>query len=88
MPRVQDLIIYPNPAKGNATLRFYLKEDKPVLIINIYDAAGRLYQTQRLQSFAGQTWHSLNPQIMATGTYLVKVIAGEEVFTGKLVIVN
>jgi len=88
IPYVSNLVIYPNPAKPNATLRFYLKADKPFLNIRIYDAAGRLYQSQTLESFAGQTWHSLNPQVMAAGTYQVKVTAGDENYSGRIVIVN
>ena len=88
IPYVNNLVIYPNPAKPNSTLRFYLKADKPFLNIRIYDAAGRLYQNQTLESFAGQTWHSLNPQVMAAGTYQVKVTAGDEHYSARIVIVN
>jgi len=88
IPYVNDLIIYPNPGKPNSTLRFYLRADKPSLNISIYDAQGKLYISQTLESYAGQTWHTLNPQIMAGGTYTVKVTAGFEVYTGRYVVVN
>lgn len=88
IPYVNNLLIYPNPGKPNSTLSFYLRADKPALNIAIYDAQGKLYSNQTLQSFAGQTWHTLNPQIMAGGTYTVKVTAGFEVYTGRYVIVN
>ena len=88
VPVINNLVIYPNPASPKSTLRFYLRVDKPSLTINIYDAQGKLYQSQVLQSYAGQTWHSLNPQIMASGTYIVKVTAGTEVYMGKYIIAN
>jgi hypothetical protein len=88
IPYINNLVIYPNPAKPNSTLRFYLKADKPYLNIRIYDAWGKLYQSQTLESFAGQTLHSLNPQVMAAGTYQVKITAGSENYSGRFVIVN
>lgn len=87
-PYINNLVIYPNPGKPNSTLRFYLKADKPFLNISIYDAMGKLYLTQTLESYAGQTWHSLNPQIMAGGTYTVKVTAGFEVYTSRYIVIN
>ncbi|MBS1511390.1 MAG: T9SS type A sorting domain-containing protein [Bacteroidetes bacterium] len=87
-PYINNLVIYPNPGKPNSTLSFYLRTDRPSLTILIYDAGGKLYQRQALDSYAGQTWHSLNPQIMAGGTYVVKVVAGFEVYTGRYIVVN
>lgn len=88
IPLINSLVIYPNPARPKSTLSFYLKADKPFLNITIYDAQGKLYQSQTLDSYAGQTLHSLNPQIMAAGTYTVKVTAGTDVYTGRFVIAN
>ncbi|MGC4104509.1 T9SS type A sorting domain-containing protein [Ferruginibacter sp.] len=88
IPIINNLVIYPNPGRPNSTLSFYLRVDKPKLSILIYDAQGKLYQKQELASYAGQTYHSLNPQIMAGGTYIVKVIAGDDVYTGKYIVTN
>jgi hypothetical protein len=88
IPLINSLVIYPNPARPKSTLSFYLKADKPFLNIAIYDAQGKLFQNQTLESYAGQTLHSLNPQIMAAGTYTVKVTAGTDVYTGRFVIAN
>ncbi len=88
LPYIRNLVIYPNPGKPNSLLRFYLKADKPSLNISIYDVNGKLYLNQTLQSYAGQTWHSLNPQIMAGGTYTVKVTVGFEVYTAKYIVIN
>ena len=87
-PYINNLVIYPNPGKPNSQLRFYLKADKPALNISIYDASGKLYLSQNLDSYAGQTWHSLNPQIMSGGVYTVKVTVGFEVYTAKYIVVN
>jgi len=87
-PYINNLVIYPNPGKPNSQLRFYLKADKPALNISIYDASGKLYLSQNLESYAGQTWHSLNPQIMSGGVYTVKVTVGFEVYTAKYIVVN
>jgi hypothetical protein len=87
-PSASSFLIYPNPGKPNSQLRFYLHADKPSLTVKIFDAGGQLYSTQVLESFAGQTWHSLNPQIMAAGTYIVKVYVGDQVFSGKYIVIN
>jgi hypothetical protein len=87
-PYINNLVIYPNPGRPNSTLKFYLKADKPSLNISIFDAGGKLYLSQNLDSYAGQTWHSLNPQIMSGGVYTVKVTVGAEVYTGRYVVVN
>ena len=89
IPFLTNLAIYPNPARPGATLRFYLKVDKPEpLNISIYDANGRLYQSHTLEAYAGQTYHSLNPQTMAAGTYQIRVTAGYEKYYGRIVIIN
>ena len=89
IPAVTDLAIYPNPARTGGTLRFYLKVDKPVpLNISIYDASGKLYQSQTLESYAGQTYHSLNPQIMAAGVYHIHITVGYEKYYGRFVVIN
>lgn len=87
-PFVTNINIYPNPAKPKSTLSFYLKIDKPILNISIYGADGKLYQNQTLESYAGQTYHSLNPQIMAAGTYTVKITAGYDTYVGKYIVIN
>ncbi len=89
LPGITDIAIYPNPARAGATLRFYLKVDKPQpLNISIYDATGKLYQSLTLESYAGQTYHSLNPQVMAAGTYQLRVTVGAEKYYGRFVIIN
>jgi hypothetical protein len=88
LPYASNLIIYPNPGKPNSNLSFYLNADKPTLTIKIFDIEGKLYSTQILESYAGQTLHSLNPQLMAAGTYIVRVYVGDQIFSGKYVVVN
>lgn len=87
-PYINNLVIYPNPGRPKSILRFYLKADKPSLNISIYDISGKLYMSQTLESYAGQTWHSLNPQIMAGGTYTIKITVGIEVYTARYIVLN
>ncbi|MFN8251814.1 MAG: T9SS type A sorting domain-containing protein [Ferruginibacter sp.] len=89
LPGITDLAIYPNPARAGATLRFYLKVDKPQpLNISIYDGNGKLYQSLSIESYAGQTYHSLNPQVMAAGVYQLRLTVGSEKYYGRFVIIN
>jgi hypothetical protein len=85
---IKTLTIYPNPASDFITVKFDLENNIPVQI-NIFDLSGRLVQQQYENSLnkGKQTIH-LNTQALNRGTYLVKVVAGNEISTAKLIIVE
>jgi len=82
------LTIYPNPASDYISVAFNLENTTPVQV-NIYDLSGKLVQQSSETGLnrGNQTIH-LNTQTLTRGTYLVKMVAGNEISTAKLIIVK
>lgn len=82
------LTIYPNPASDFISVKFDLENNIPVQI-SIFDLSGRIVQQSAETGLnsGSQTIH-LNTQSLTRGTYLVKVVAGNEISTAKLIIVE
>ena len=81
-------MIYPNPASDNISVAFNLENNTPVQV-NIYDLSGKLVQQSSETGLnrGNQTIH-LNTHTLTRGTYLVKMVAGNEISTAKLIIVK
>ena len=82
------LTIYPNPASDFISIKFDLENNTPIQI-NIFDLSGKMIQ----QSYEtglnrGSQIIHLNTQTLTRGTYIVKVVAGNEISTAKLIIVE
>ncbi len=82
------LTIYPNPASDNITITFNLENSTNVQI-KIYDLSGKLVQEsyETGLNLGNQTIH-LNTHTLSRGTYLVKMVAGNEISTAKLIIIK
>ncbi|MCD4731421.1 MAG: T9SS type A sorting domain-containing protein [Bacteroidales bacterium] len=82
------LMIYPNPASDYISVAFNLENNTPVQV-NIYDLSGKLVQQSSETGLnrGNQTIH-LNTHTLTRGTYLVKMVAGNEISTAKLIIVK
>ncbi len=79
---------YPNPFNPVTTLRFNLPMDSPVSI-QVYNVQGRLVET--LADYNMQAgYHSItwNADQHSSGMYFVKMIAGDQVSTLKLLLVK
>jgi hypothetical protein len=79
---------YPNPFNPTTTLRFSLPEPNKVNM-NIYDIMGRKVSTlisQRLE--AG--YHSIdwNASHLASGVYIVELVAGQQRRTQKIALIK
>ena len=82
------LSIYPNPAGDLISISFDLKNSTPVQV-SIYDLSGKLLQQSNETGFSqGSQTIQLNTQTLVRGTYLVKMVAGNEISTAKLIIVK
>lgn len=82
------LAVYPNPASEQISVSFDL-ENTTSIQLNIYDLSGKLV----LHSFEtglnkGNQTIQLNTQALTRGTYLVKMVAGNEIHTAKLIIIK
>ncbi len=82
------LTIYPNPASDYVSVSFDLENNTPVQV-NIYDLSGKLVQQSSESGLnSGKQTVRLNTQTLTRGTYLVKMVAGNEISTAKLIIVK
>lgn len=82
------LEIYPNPASDYISVTFELSNNIPVEV-SIYELSGKLLQRSNETGLtAGSQTIQLNTQSLTRGTYLVKMVAGNEISTAKLIIVK
>lgn len=82
--------IYPNPSVGAANVRFMLEKSTRVLV-SVYDLRGHLVHAVEIEGREGINVHSWDRSTfgesgVGAGTYIVRVEAGDDVMTGKLVL--
>jgi len=82
---VTNSVVYPNPAKTNATLSINLKNNSAVSI-EIYNTIGQLMKTEKVQGQIGENNINLDLNKLSSGIYMVTVKTGNAMSTKKLVI--
>lgn len=81
-----DVVIYPNPATGFASVSYELTAESDVQI-GLYDIHGRLVQSVANATQTAGTYEApVDLSNVAPGVYFVKVQAGEQVITKKLTV--
>ena len=84
----QELRIYPNPATEKVNVSYNLNSNSDVNI-SIYNLAGKLVYSESLKSVnSGKHNTIINVNSLNKGTYLVRLIAGKDIRSSKLIIVN
>ena len=80
----QKIQVYPNPNNGNCTIQ--LNGFKPGnSILKIYDTFGKEILTKTLSIYSNEFTEKLQlPKVK--GIYLLKIISGNQLITGKIVI--
>ncbi|WP_412061134.1 immunoglobulin-like domain-containing protein [Rubrivirga sp. IMCC45206] len=78
---------YPNPTRGRATLRYGVPTAGPVTVA-VYDVRGREVRSTRATAAVG--WHEfeLDTADLPSGLYMVRVVAGADVQTGRLTVIR
>ncbi len=85
-PTANVVTVYPNPVRGNATLAFDLIADATVAV-NIYNINGTLVKTLNQQPMhRGAQQVSVNCTDLPAGAYIVRVVAGNQVFNSKFIV--
>jgi hypothetical protein len=85
---ISALSIYPNPASDLITVTFDLEKNTPVQV-SIYDLSGKLLLASQENGLStGNNTIQLNTNALTRGTYLVKMVASNEISTAKLIIVK
>lgn len=67
-----EMVIFPNPAKGSATLQLYTETEEPTELI-IQSADGRVWRRQMIQLARGNNLIALHIQELPPGAYWVTV---------------
>ncbi len=82
----QGLELYPNPASSNVSIKLSL-ENRSDVTINVRDLTGKMVKTISLKGLdAGTEEISLPVDQLKTGNYVVTMINGQEVKSGKLIV--
>lgn len=78
--------VYPNPVRGNAQFNFTMSENGNVSY-QIFDLAGRMIVNSEL-GFYGEGEHTatINTESLTSGSYVIRVIAGNKMNTGKFLV--
>jgi hypothetical protein len=80
--------ISPNPASGNITLRFSIAE-KAIVNVNVYDLSGRMVYSENFGEVErGENRLALRLSGLKDGTYLLQMVAGSQIASQKLVVIQ
>jgi hypothetical protein len=84
---VEILGTYPNPARGQATVRYALPERRNVSV-RLYDALGREVRTLIRAEQKGRHERQVDLSSLASGAYFLRLRAGEQTRTQRLTVVR
>lgn len=82
---VSNSIVFPNPAKNNATLSIDLKDNAGVSI-NIYNMVGQLVKTVKAEGQVGENNINIDLNSVSAGVYMVNIKVGNATSTKKLIV--
>ncbi|MFM8744431.1 MAG: T9SS type A sorting domain-containing protein, partial [Cytophagales bacterium] len=78
--------IFPNPTDGKATIRYNLRQPSAVMI-EVMDAAGKIAIQESIGAQdVGTHEHQINLDGKSEGVFVVRVKAGNEIKTSKMVL--
>jgi hypothetical protein len=84
--QLEDLVVYPNPAKGNNVNIYYNAKDEGDVIMKVYDSMGRLIMSRNSTSIQGANTITADLSGMSKGIYFVTLTSGSQVLKTKLII--
>jgi hypothetical protein len=79
------ILVYPNPAKEQATFIFNTKEEG-AYVIKVMDIMGRTIREENSKAISGDNTHVLQLNDIAKGTYIIFLQKGTEMYKTKLLI--
>jgi hypothetical protein len=79
------LVIYPNPAAGNALARFVLAAPAK-MTISIYDATGKLLSSEQVNYTNGEMQYIIRSKGWSQGTYFIRFALQDGSSVGKQLI--
>lgn len=78
--------LYPNPSKGNISIRFDLKSSTNNVVVQLFDIRGRKVNEKVFEAVSGKFEEDLNYQKVAKGLYVLKVANGIHKISKKILI--
>ncbi len=81
----EQLTLYPNPVYNKATISFDVLNQGQATI-QITDLSGRVVSEEKESVLKGANELSFNLSHLTSGTYIMKVVTGNQVFTGKFIV--
>lgn len=81
------LKVSPNPSSGNFNVNFTLPATSDV-DIELVGSTGQIYLTKHYSALTGTFSETFNAGNVATGTYILKVLCGNNVYWAKVLIVR
>ena len=82
----EHLNVYPNPVRGNAQFDINVADNTTVSYV-IYDLSGRMVTNGNLGKFnAGVHTLNVDTQELSSGSYIIRVVAGDKTETGKFLV--
>ncbi|KXX71623.1 hypothetical protein AVL50_04950 [Flammeovirga sp. SJP92] len=82
----RDILLSPNPTNGQNTSLSLLDIDTDVVSIYVYDNKGRVVDNFDYETISNYDLIELNTAELGSGIYIVKVVAGKDVFVKKLIV--
>jgi hypothetical protein len=77
--------MFPNPADDFTVLSIDGTSSGERISLEVFDAAGRLIETQSINANGNSTMHRLDVNSYARGVYMIVVQSGSERFVQRLV---
>jgi len=81
----EQLMLYPNPVYHSATISIDVLNQGQATI-QVIDLSGRVVSEEKESVLKGVNKLSFDLSYLASGTYIMKVAAGNQVFTGKFIV--
>jgi len=84
--KVDQIRFYPNPATNQTVFNLNIKEVRSTVNLKVYSLSGQLVINRNLSNLRqGNNQVDLNLSSLSNGTYIVRIVNGNNVSTGKLI---
>ena len=83
--QLEDMIVFPNPAKGDNIDIYFNAKDEAEVIMQVYDGMGRLVKSGTTQGTSGANTITVDVSEMSSGMYFVTLTSGTQVLRTKLI---
>jgi len=81
----EELKLYPNPVVEMASIELDI-DTKGILNIQVVDLTGKIINSQETRVVEGFNKLDINLAYLNTGTYIIKAVSGNQIFTSKFIV--